>query len=75
MGSPGIVAIIVGAVWFGILGLILIFAGIILAIGFLQTLPAVGKYLEKLAKVLAAIQTPMGIVLFVAAILDLVGVI
>lgn len=70
----GIIAIVVGIIYFSLVGLLLIIAGIILAIGALQAIPALGPYLEKLVKVLAGVQVPMGIIILIVGILDLVGV-
>lgn len=52
-----------------ILGLTLIFAGLILAMGILNSIPALGKHLEKLAKWLGRFQTIIGIVAIIVAIL------
>lgn len=51
-----------------VLGLMLIFGGLILAMGILTSIPALGKYLEKLAKWLGRFQTIIGVVLLVLAI-------
>ena len=52
-----------------ILGLTLIFAGLILAMGILTSIPALGKSLEKLAKWLGRFQTIIGIVAIILAII------
>jgi uncharacterized membrane protein HdeD (DUF308 family) len=52
-----------------ILGLTLIFSGLILAMGILTSIPALGKSLEKLAKWLGRFQTIIGIVAIILAIL------
>jgi len=68
-GIIGIIAIIVGIIDFSwILGLFLIFGGIILAVGILMAIPAMGKYLEKLAKFLGGFQTIIGIILLIVGI-------
>ncbi|MBI0582369.1 MAG: hypothetical protein JET69_05070 [Methanomassiliicoccales archaeon] len=46
----------------------LIFGGLILAMGILTSIPALGKYLEKLAKWLGRFQTIIGVVLIILAI-------
>ncbi len=71
-GLIGIVAIVVGVLdlWSGT-GLMLIFAGIVLGAGILQTLPAVGEELERLAKVLGSFQTIIGIVTLIVGIIGL----
>lgn len=51
-----------------VLGLMLIFGGLILAMGILTSIPALGKYLEKLAKWLGRFQTIIGVVLLVLSI-------
>jgi cytochrome c biogenesis protein CcdA len=51
-----------------LMGLMLIFGGLILAMGILTSIPALGKHLEKLAKWLGRFQTIIGIVLIVLAI-------
>lgn len=52
-----------------ILGLTLIFAGLILAMGILTSIPALGKYLEKLAKWLGRFQTIIGVIAIILGIL------
>jgi cytochrome c biogenesis protein CcdA len=51
-----------------LMGLMLIFGGLILAMGILTSIPALGKYLEKLAKWLGRFQTIIGVVLIILAI-------
>ncbi len=51
-----------------VLGLLLIFGGLILAMGILTSIPALGKSLEKLAKWLGRFQTIIGVVLIILAI-------
>ena len=43
----GIIAIILGIVYFGLQGIVAIIAGLVLAMGILPSIPAVGKSLEK----------------------------
>ena len=54
-----------------ILGLTLIFAGLILAMGILTSIPALGKHLEKLAKWLGRFQTIIGVVAIIVGILEI----
>jgi hypothetical protein len=75
-GIIGIIAIIIGIIFFSIpMGLLLIIAGIILAIGLLQTLPIVGDTLKKVVKALSGFHTIFGIIFLLLAILGLVGII
>ncbi len=68
-GIIGIIALIYGIWNFSIpSGLMLIIAGIILAVGILQILPAVGEELKKLAKTLGSFQTIIGIIALVIGI-------
>ena len=54
----GIIAIIIGILFFSIpQGLLAIIVGLILAMGILGAIPAMGKHLEKLAKWLGSFQT------------------
>jgi hypothetical protein len=72
----GIVAIIVGIVFFSWLqGTVAIIAGLILAMGILSSIPALGKYLAKLAKWLGGFQTIIGIIAIIIGVLGLVGLI
>ena len=68
----GIIAIIVGIFYFGLQGIVAIIAGLILALGILPSIPAVGKSLEKLAKWLGRFQTIIGIIAIIIGILGLV---
>ncbi len=74
-GIIGIIALIYGIWTFSVsLGpIMLIIAGIMLATGLLQTLPAVGDYIEKLAKVLGSFQTIIGIITLVVGIWGLIA--
>jgi hypothetical protein len=75
-GIIGIIAIIIGIIYFSIpMGLLLIVAGIILAIGLLQALPMVGDTLKKLVKALSGFHTIFGIIFLLLGILGLIGII
>ncbi|MEM2943178.1 MAG: hypothetical protein QXN93_02700 [Methanomassiliicoccales archaeon] len=52
-----------------VLGAINIIAGLILAMGILNSIPALGKHLEKLAKWLGRFQTIIGIIAIIVAII------
>jgi len=68
----GIIAIIVGIVFFSLLqGTVAIICGLILAMGILSSIPALGKYLVKLAKWLGGFQTIIGIIAIIIGILGL----
>jgi len=65
----GIIAIIVGILFFSIpQGLLAIIVGLILAMGILGAIPAMGKHLEKLAKWLGSFQTLIGIIAIIVGI-------
>lgn len=65
----GIIAIIIGILFFSIpQGLLAIIVGLILAMGILGAIPAMGKHLEKLAKWLGSFQTIIGIIAIVVGI-------
>ena len=65
----GIVAIIIGILFFSIpQGLLAIVVGLILAMGILGAIPAMGKHLEKLAKWLGSFQTIIGIIAIIVGI-------
>jgi uncharacterized membrane protein HdeD (DUF308 family) len=65
----GIIAIIVGILSItSLLGIALVLAGLILAIGILPAIPALGKHLEKLAKAVGGFQTIIGIIVLILAI-------
>jgi len=64
----GIIAIIVAILNIGsIQGIWLLISGLILAVGILPMIPAVGKMLEKVSKVLASFQVPIGIIALILA--------
>ncbi len=71
-GLIGIIAIIVGIWKFGSLtSIMLIIAGMMLAAGILQTLPAIGDELHKLSKWLGSFQTIIGIITLIVGILSI----
>jgi len=65
----GVIAIILGILYFGLQGIVAIIAGLILAIGILTSIPAIGKDLEKVAKWLGGFQTTIGVVAIVVGVL------
>jgi hypothetical protein len=65
----GIIAIILAIVWWSpIQSIVAIIAGLILIVGILPAIPAVGKSLEKLSKWLGSFQTIIGIIAIVVGI-------
>jgi hypothetical protein len=68
----GIIAIIVGILYFGLQGIVAIVAGLILAMGLLPNIPAIGKDLAKAVKVLGSFQTIIGIIAIILGIWGLV---
>ena len=65
----GIIAIIIGILFFSIpQGLLAIIVGLILAMGILGAIPAMGKHLEKLAKWLGSFQAIIGIIAIIIGI-------
>jgi len=65
----GIIAIIIGILFFSMpQGLLAIIVGLILAMGILGAIPAMGKHLEKLAKWLGSFQTIIGIIAIIVGI-------
>lgn len=70
----GVIAIIVGILYFGMQGLVAIIAGLILAMGILTSIPAIGGSLEKVAKWLGRFQTIIGIIALILGILGLLGI-
>jgi len=68
----GIIAIIVGILYFGLQGIVAIIAGLILAMGLLPNIPAIGKDLAKAVKVLGSFQTIIGIIAIILGIWGLV---
>ncbi len=70
-GIIGIIALIIGILNIGSLtGIMLVIAGIMLAAGILQTIPALGDSLHKLAKWLGSFQTIIGIITLIVGILS-----
>lgn len=71
-GIIGLIALAVAILNFDIGSLIiwmLILSGIMLAAGFLEAIPAMGKHIHKLAKWLGGFQTIIGIIILVLGIL------
>jgi len=64
----GTIAIIVGIWYFGLQGIVAIIAGLILIMGLLPMIPAIGKSLEAVAKWLGRFQTIIGIIAIVIGI-------
>ena len=58
----GIIAIIIGILNLGLQGIVAIVAGLILAMGILPSIPAIGDNLEQVAKWLGKFQTIIGII-------------
>jgi len=70
----GIIVIIAGIYWWSFpWALVTIFAGLILAIGILPAIPALGNHLEKLAKWLGGFQTIIGLIVLIIGILGVIG--
>ncbi|RZN61740.1 hypothetical protein [Methanonatronarchaeum sp. AMET6-2] len=71
-GIIGVVAIVIGVLEFGSLeSYMLIIAGLVLAAGVLQAIPAFGKYLEKLGMWLGGFQVVIGVITLVVGVLGL----
>ena len=69
----GIIAIALGLYWWSIpQSLVAILVGLILIVGILPAIPAMGKHLEKLAKWLGSFQTIIGIIAIIIGIWGLV---
>jgi hypothetical protein len=64
----GVIAIVIGLLYFGLQGIVAILAGLILAMGLLPNIPAIGKDLAKAVKVLGSFQTIIGIIAIVLGI-------
>ena len=69
----GVIAIILGILYFGLQGIVAIVAGFVLAAGLLTSVPAIGKDLVKLAKWLGGFQTLIGVIAIILGILGLLG--
>ncbi|HDP96178.1 MAG TPA: hypothetical protein ENN25_00580 [Euryarchaeota archaeon] len=66
----GIIAIIIGVLNITELsGIVLLIVGLIMAIGILPAIPAIGKKIEKVAKFMAGYQIPIGIIALVLGII------
>lgn len=57
-----------------LVGLMLVVCGLVLLTGVLYLIPAMGKYLEKLAKFLGGFQGVIGVIAVILAIWDMVDV-
>ncbi len=64
----GVIAIILGILYFGLQGIVAIVAGFILAMGLLTSIPAIGDDLAKVAKWLGGFQTIIGIIAIILGI-------
>jgi membrane protein HdeD len=64
----GVISLIIGLLYFGLQGIVAILAGLILAMGLLPNIPAIGKDLAKAVKVLGSFQTIIGIIAIVLGI-------
>ena len=64
----GIIAIILGILYFGLQGIVAIVAGFVLAAGIMTSIPAIGKDLAKVAKWLGGFQTIIGIIAIILGI-------
>jgi hypothetical protein len=70
----GIIVIIAGIIWWSFpWALVTIFAGLILAIGILPAIPALGDHLERLAKWLGGFQTIIGLIVLIIGILGVIN--
>jgi hypothetical protein len=64
----GVIAIVVGILYFGLQGIVAIVAGLFLIMGILPSIPAVGKDLAKVVKWLGGFQTIIGVIAMVIGI-------
>jgi hypothetical protein len=64
----GVIAIILGILYFGLQGIVAIVAGFVLAAGVMTSLPAIGKDLAKVAKWLGGFQTIIGVIAIILGI-------
>ena len=72
----GIILIIVvfwQGYWNSLFGIVAIFAGLIMIVGILPMIPAIGKNLEKFAKWLGGFQTIIGLIVLIVGILGVIG--
>ena len=73
----GIISVIL-AIWdmvdgsVGLGNIVLLIVGLILAVGVMSALPALGKYIAKMVKALGAFQTVVGVIALVVGILELI---
>lgn len=67
-----IIVVIWQGYWDNLLGIVAIFAGLIMIVGILPAIPAVGKHLERLAKWLGGFQTIIGLIVLIVGILGLI---
>ena len=71
----GIIAIIVAILYFTLIqGTVAIIAGLVLVMGILPSIPAIGTSLEKIAKWLGGFQTIIGIIAIILGILGILGI-
>lgn len=70
----GIIAIFLGVWFFGLQGIVAIIAGLILILGLLPNIPAIGKDLAKVVKWLGSFQTIIGIIAIILGILGILGI-
>lgn len=70
----GVIAIIVGIWYFGLQGIVAIIVGLILAMGILTSIPAIGGSLAKVAKWLGGFQTIIGVIAIILGLLGLLGI-
>jgi hypothetical protein len=64
----GVIAIVVGILYFGLQGIVSIVAGFFLIMGILPSITAVGKDLAKVVKWLGGFQTIIGVIAMVIGI-------
>ena len=64
----GVLAIVIGILYFGLQGIVAITAGLILALGLLPNIPAIGKDLAKAVKILGSFQTLIGVIAIILGI-------
>jgi len=75
IGLVLIIYVIAAGYWNGVMGIVAIFAGLIMIVGILPMIPAVGKSLEKFAKWLGGFQGIIGIIILILGILGAIGTI
>ena len=68
-----IIYVIWAGYWDGLFGLVAIFAGLIMIVGILPLIPAVGKHLERFAKWLGGFQTIIGLIVLIVGILGVIN--